>query len=136
MDQLISAAEANRAFSRLLREVREEGRRFVVTSHGEQVALIGPCSAAEAGRKSAREAAEVRSALLGWSDGFAMIETTPDVIVEAMELVTTHRLSFWDSVMLAAAAQAGCRFLLSEDMQDGFTWRGVTVRNPFSDMPS
>ena len=86
-------------------------------------------------RKAKREAAEVRSALLGWSDGFAMIETTPDVIVEAMELVTTHRLSFWDSVMLAAAAQAGCRFLLSEDIQDGFTWRGVTVRNPFSDTP-
>ncbi|MBM3586816.1 MAG: PIN domain-containing protein [Alphaproteobacteria bacterium] len=72
-------------------------------------------------RKAKREPAEVRSALLGWSDAFAMIETTPDVIVEAMELVTTHRLGFWDSVMLAAAAQADGRFLLSEDMQDGFT---------------
>jgi|GEM_PF-6805574 predicted nucleic acid-binding protein len=29
--------------------------------------------------------------------------------------------------MLAAAAQAGCRFLLSEDTQDGFTWRWVEV---------
>ena len=44
-------------------------------------------------RKAKREAAEVRSALLGWSDSYAMIETTPDTIVEAMELVTTHRLS-------------------------------------------
>ena len=82
-------------------------------------------------RKAKREAAEARSAVLGWSDSFPLIDTTPGVILEAMELVTTHRLAFWDSVMLAGAAQAGCRMLLSEDMQDGFTWRGVTVQNPF-----
>jgi len=29
------------------------------------------------------------------------------------------------------AADAGCRLLLSEDLQHGFTWRGVTVVNPF-----
>jgi prevent-host-death family protein len=56
MDKLIPAAEANHVFSRLLREVREEDRRFVVSSHGKQVAQVGPCSAAEAGRKGAREA--------------------------------------------------------------------------------
>jgi predicted nucleic acid-binding protein len=83
-------------------------------------------------RKARREAAVARDAVLGWSDSFPLIDTTPAVILEAMELVTTHRLGFWDSVMLAGAAQAGCRLLLSEDMQDGFTWRGVTVRNPFS----
>ena len=82
-------------------------------------------------RKVRREAAEARGAVLGWSDSFPLIDTTPAVILEAMELVTTHRLGFWDAVMLAGAAQAGCRMLLSEDMQDGFTWRGVTVRNPF-----
>jgi predicted nucleic acid-binding protein len=25
-----------------------------------------------------------------------------------------------------------CRLLLSEDLQEGFTWRGVTVTNPFA----
>jgi predicted nucleic acid-binding protein len=83
-------------------------------------------------RKAKRDAAEARSAVLSWSDSFPLIDTTPAVIHEAMELVTTHRLGFWDAVMLAGAAQAGCRLLLSEDMQDGFIWRGVTVRNPFS----
>lgn len=82
-------------------------------------------------RKAKREPAEARSAVLGWSDSFGLIDTTPAVIIEAMELAATHRLGFWDSVMLAGAAQAGCRELLSENMQDGFTWRGVTVRNPF-----
>lgn len=54
MDEAISAAEANRAFSRLLREVREEGRTFVVTSHGKPVAKLVPCGSAEAGREAAR----------------------------------------------------------------------------------
>lgn len=82
-------------------------------------------------RKAKRDAAASRNAVLGWSDSFPLIETSPAVILEAMELVTTHQLSFWDSVMLAAAAQAECRMLLSEDMQHGFTWRSVTIRNPF-----
>jgi len=34
--------------------------------------------------------------------------------------------------MLAAAAEAGCRLLLSEDLQEGFTWGGVRVVNPFA----
>jgi predicted nucleic acid-binding protein len=34
--------------------------------------------------------------------------------------------------MVAAAGEAGCRLLLSEDLQDGFVWGGVTVVNPFA----
>ena len=43
MDELVSAAEANRHFSRILREVRE-GRSFVVTSHSMPVARIVPAA--------------------------------------------------------------------------------------------
>ena len=35
-------------------------------------------------------------------------------------------------MILSAAAQSGCRLLLSEDLQEGFTWAGVTVVNPFA----
>lgn len=52
MDQRISAAEANRKFSSLLREVRD-GESFVVTSHGVEVARIVPVDRAEAARKAA-----------------------------------------------------------------------------------
>ena len=83
-------------------------------------------------RKAGRSAAAARDAVLSWTDSFPVIDTTQPVLLEAMEIATTHRFSFWDSVMLAAAAQAGCRLLLSEDMQHGFTWRGVTIRNPFT----
>jgi prevent-host-death family protein len=56
MDETISATEANRAFSHLLRRVREEGKAFIVTSHGEQVARLSPCRSDDAERATAREA--------------------------------------------------------------------------------
>ena len=42
MSEFISAAEANRYFSKVIRDVREEGQTYVVTSHGTPVAKIMP----------------------------------------------------------------------------------------------
>lgn len=42
MSESISAAEANRHFSQILRGVREEGATYVVTAHGKPVAKIVP----------------------------------------------------------------------------------------------
>ena len=83
-------------------------------------------------RKAHRTPAKARKAMLSWKDAFPVIETSADVMLSAADLATDHQLSIWDSVILSAAAEAGCRLLLSEDLQEGFTWRGVTVTNPFS----
>lgn len=83
-------------------------------------------------RKTCRSSAGIRDAMLGWRDTFAVIETTPEVMSMAADLATDHRFGIWDAVILSAASQAGCRLLLSEDLQDGFTWGGVTVVNPFA----
>ena len=53
----------------------------------------------------------------------------------ALDLVIEHRLQFWDALIVNAAAEAGCTLLLSEDMQDGFMIRGVTIVNPLADKP-
>jgi predicted nucleic acid-binding protein len=53
-----------------------------------------------------------------------------------MELSSQHRFRTWDAIIMAAAASAGCRLLLSEDLHDGFTWNGVTVINPFVPEPN
>jgi predicted nucleic acid-binding protein len=82
-------------------------------------------------RKVNRTPAQARSAILAWRDAFPLIETSETVIVGAAELAATHRFSFWDGVVLASAAEGGCRLLLSEDLQEGFTWNSVTVTNPF-----
>jgi len=61
-----------------------------------------------------------------------MVETSATVMISATDLASDQGLTIWDSVVLAASAEAGCRLLLSEDLQEGFTWRGVTVTNPFA----
>jgi prevent-host-death family protein len=55
MDQAISAAEANRRFSELLRTVKE-GRSIIVTSHGKPVAKITPVAEGEQIAEVARAA--------------------------------------------------------------------------------
>jgi len=83
-------------------------------------------------RKAGRSREEAQAAILGWGDTFPLIETSSSVILMAGDLSAAHQLGFWDAVVLSAAADARCRLLLSEDLQDGFTWSGVTVVNPFS----
>jgi predicted nucleic acid-binding protein len=83
-------------------------------------------------RKAGRSKQDAAAAVQSWGDTFPLIETSPEVMLAATDLSRTHGLSIWDAVVLSAAAEARCRFLLSEDLQDGFTWRGVTVANPFA----
>lgn len=45
-------------------------------------------------------------------------------------------VSYWDSLILAAAEQAGCSWMLSEDFQSGRAYGSVTVINPFDRSPS
>ncbi len=51
----VSAAEANRHFSALLRDVAH-GEQVTVTSRGKPVAIIAPVSVRRAERKAAKEA--------------------------------------------------------------------------------
>lgn len=50
---------------------------------------------------------------------------------KAIALARNHRFSFYDALIVAAAMQAGCRLLLTEDMADGAAIDGLTIRNPF-----
>jgi predicted nucleic acid-binding protein len=45
------------------------------------------------------------------------------------------QVSFWDGLILAAAEQAGCAWLLSEDFPAGRKYGSVTVVNPFRQSP-
>ena len=82
--------------------------------------------------KGGRSRAAARAAIMSWRDGYATPATTQATMLAAMDLAVDHDLSIWDAVILAAAADAGCRLLLSEDMHDAFTRRGLTVANPFA----
>jgi predicted nucleic acid-binding protein len=51
----------------------------------------------------------------------------------AVVLARDSKLSFYDALIVAAATDAGCELLCSEDLQDGQKFGAVTVENPFRD---
>ena len=50
---------------------------------------------------------------------------------EALDLHATIRYAFYDSLIIAAALQANCRILYSEDLHEGQSIRQLTIVNPF-----
>jgi len=54
-----------------------------------------------------------------------------DDVLAAIALQKQARLSFWDAMVVEAAAQSGSDVLWTEDLNDGQLLRGVRIRNPF-----
>jgi predicted nucleic acid-binding protein len=62
---------------------------------------------------------------------WTVIENTARLLVRAIDLQQKHRLSFWDSMIVQAAIDAGCETLLTEDLNAGQRIESVTIVNPF-----
>jgi len=60
-----------------------------------------------------------------------VIPVTVEIHEAGLAIAERYGLSLYDSLILAAAAKAGCRTVYSEDMQDGQVLQNVTIRNPF-----
>jgi predicted nucleic acid-binding protein len=120
----VNGAQMRKAALELVERLPEGTALLPVQTLGELFNLLV--------RKAKRSPGRARKAILSWRDAFPLIETSAEVMLAAADLATDHQLSIWDSVVLSAAAESGCRLLLTEDMQEGFTWKGVTVTNPFA----
>lgn len=77
------------------------------------------------------EAEQASAMVADWMVLFPVVVATPSAIKLAMHEAANGRYSFWDAMLLAAAGDAGCSLLLSEDMADGARLGPVTIRNPF-----
>lgn len=72
-----------------------------------------------------------------WDDVEALLCWQPQPVdrptmARARIIQARYRLSWWDSLVLAAAREQGCAVLLTEDLQDGAMIDGVRIRSPFS----
>ncbi len=72
-----------------------------------------------------------------WDDTRTLLAWDPQpvdaaLLARAREIEQRWRLSWWDSMVVAAAQVQGCALLLTEDLQDGAEYGGVTVRSPFT----
>jgi predicted nucleic acid-binding protein len=74
--------------------------------------------------------AELRD-LLDWQP----VVIDSEILKGGWELQDRYKISFWDSLIVAAAKAASCRYLLTEDMQAGQDLDGVLVVNPFRSDP-
>jgi len=88
-------------------------------------AKLSPGLPKEAARRDVR-------ALLAWQP----LAVDARVLAGAWRLQDRQRLSWWDALIMAAAQTEGCRYLLSEDFQDGWELGDLTVVNPFRRQPA
>ena len=88
--------------------------------------------AAVASRKLKMSIAEIREALAVLR-AVCRVETITERTHDlGLEIAERFGLSIYDSMIVASASLAGCKAILSEDMQDGLIIDGcVEIRNPF-----
>jgi predicted nucleic acid-binding protein len=61
-----------------------------------------------------------------------VVEPGSQDVLAAIDGVARWQVSLWDAMILTAANRAGARTVWSEDLNDGQTYDGATIRNPFS----
>jgi predicted nucleic acid-binding protein len=62
------------------------------------------------------------------------IPVTVEVHERALRISQRHKYHIYDSLVIAAALEAGCAILYSEDMQDGHSIESLRIRNPFRNL--
>lgn len=77
------------------------------------------------GSRAARAAVREMTAL-------EVVPLTSQVVVAGIDRSRTSQLSLWDALIIEAALGAGCSTLVSEDLTDGQSFDGLTVRDPFA----
>ncbi len=62
----------------------------------------------------------------------AVLPLEIDTYIEASDIRKRYNFSFWDSLIVASALQAGCRTLYSEDLNHGMiVGKKLHIVNPF-----
>lgn len=64
-------------------------------------------------------------------ENLTVVRPDPSMVRRAVELKLLFQLSFWDASIVAAAENAGCRHLFSEDLNAGQAFGVIRVINPF-----
>jgi predicted nucleic acid-binding protein len=63
---------------------------------------------------------------------FRCLAVSERAIRAALPHAVGGRASYWDALLVATAAEAGCRLILTEDMADGTFLCDVEIHNPFT----
>jgi predicted nucleic acid-binding protein len=84
-------------------------------------------------RKLGFTIAEIREVVLRWLVEGRLHPLAPSTLLSALDVAERYGFSHYDSLIVAAALEAGCVTLYSEDMQHGQVIdRRLTIINPFT----
>jgi predicted nucleic acid-binding protein len=88
-------------------------------------------------RKNLKSPEESQTIISEIIDSYSIYCIDEQCIRLAMDLNIRHHLSYWDSLIIAAALEANCAILYSEDMQHGQLFNDqLRIVNPFREMRS
>jgi predicted nucleic acid-binding protein len=59
------------------------------------------------------------------------VHSSPALYVEGLRISEKYKVSWYDSLIVAAALEGGCEKLYSEDFQHGQKMEGMRIENPF-----
>lgn len=83
-------------------------------------------------RKRYAPPAEAAATARDWLQAFRCAAASADAVRAALADSVAGRASYWDALLVATAAEAGCTLILSEDMAGGSRLSGVEIHNPFT----
>ncbi|HWD58146.1 MAG TPA: PIN domain-containing protein [Stellaceae bacterium] len=82
-------------------------------------------------RKRIVPAAAAAERVVDWMTAFRCLAVSGRTIQAALPNAVARRSSYWNALLVATAAEAGCNLVLTEDMADGTFLSGVQIHNPF-----
>jgi predicted nucleic acid-binding protein len=83
-------------------------------------------------RKGMMPKDEAAAQAADWLSIFPCATGSASAVRTALADAVAGRVSYWDALLVATAAEAGCRVILTEDLADGTTLGGVAIHNPFA----
>jgi len=87
--------------------------------------------ASVASRKLKMDWSEIQDILTTIKTICRVVPITLEIHESGIAIAEKYKLSFYDSLILAAASHSECRIVYSEDMQDGQRIKNITIQNPF-----
>jgi len=82
-------------------------------------------------RKLALSWTETREVIAAVKSACEIVPSSVEAQAAAMRISETSQLSIYDASIVAAALEAGCDTLLSEDMQHGQKFETLSIVNPY-----
>ena len=121
-----SGSPKKRVAERLMNDLMEEDRLRVSTQILQE--LFVTLTRKVSRRCSIAEALAVLEELTAWP----LVVVDYAAIRAAVGLADEAKLSFWDALVVVAAARSGAAVLYTEDLNDGQEILGVRIKNPFA----